>query len=54
MCMPLKPATTRDCGGGVQFNAATTGTFITPKAAADRFLSVLQEEDITKKKEKKL
>ena len=25
MCMPLKPATTRDCGGGVQFNAAFTG-----------------------------
>ena len=21
MCMPLKLATTRDCGGGVQFNA---------------------------------
>jgi len=32
--MPLKPATTRDCGGGVQFNAVTTGTFTTQRAAA--------------------
>lgn len=26
MCMLLKPATTRDCGDGVQFNAVITGT----------------------------
>lgn len=25
-CMPLKPVTIRDCGGVVQFYAATTGT----------------------------
>ena len=35
MCMPLKPATTRDCGEGVQFNAATTGTSTMPPRAAD-------------------
>lgn len=27
MCMPLKLATTRDCGGGVQFTAVTVGVF---------------------------
>ena len=52
--MPLKLATTRDCGGGVQFNAEITGIFIMPIKVVDRFLSVLQEEDITRKKEKKL
>lgn len=31
MCMPLKPATTRDCGGGVQFNAEITGISIMQK-----------------------
>ena len=36
MCMPLKPATTRDCGEVVQFNAGTTGTSTTPPRAADR------------------
>ena len=54
MCMPLKLATTRDCGGGVQFNVEITGIFIMPIKVVDRFLSVLQEEDITRKKEKKL
>lgn len=53
MCMPLKLATTRDCGGGVQFNAEITGTFITQTKVADRFLSVWQEEDIIRKREKK-
>ena len=51
--MPLKPATTRDCGGGVQFNAEITGIFIMHKAEADRFLSALQDVDIIRKKEKK-
>lgn len=49
MCMPLKPATTRDCGGGVQFNAGTTGTFIMPKAAAGFLPSaatIILEEDM--------
>ena len=53
MCMPLKLATTRDCGGGVQFNAGITGIFIMQKAEADRFLSALQDVDIIRKKEKK-
>jgi hypothetical protein len=34
--MPLKPATTRDCGGGVQFNAGIIGIFIMQKAVAGR------------------
>jgi len=34
--MPLKPATTRDCGGGVQFNAGIIGIFIMQKMAVDR------------------
>lgn len=42
MCMPLKPATTRDCGGGVQFNAAITGISTTLKKAAVNSLSVPQ------------
>ena len=54
MCMPLKPATTRDCGGGVQFNAGITGIFIMRKVAGDRFWYALPEEDIIKKKAKKL
>lgn len=29
--MPLKPATTRDCGGGVQFNAEMTGEVKNPE-----------------------
>ena len=53
MCMPLKPATTRDCGGGVQFNAGIAGIFIMQKAEADRFLSALQDVDTIRKKEKK-
>ena len=50
--MPLKLATTRDCGGGVQFNAAITGTSITQKEVVDRFLSVWQDAVIIRKKEK--
>ena len=52
--MPLKPATTRDCGEVVQFNAEITGISIMQKAEADRFLYVLPEEDIIRKKAKKL
>ena len=37
MCMPLKPATTRDCGGGVQFNAAITGIYTELPAEADKY-----------------
>jgi len=51
--MPLKLATTRDCGGGVQFNAGIAGIFIMQKAEADRFLSALQDVDTIRKKEKK-
>ena len=54
MCMPLKPATTRDCGGGVQFTAEITGTSIMQKVEADRSWYVLPEEDIIRKKVKKL
>lgn len=46
MCMPLKPATTRDCGGGVQFNAEITGISIMQKVESDRFWYALPEEDI--------
>ena len=53
MCMPLKPATTRDCGEVVQFIAGITGIFIMQKAEADRFLSALQDVDTIRKKEKK-
>ena len=53
MCMPLKPATTRDCGEVVQFIAEITGIFIMQKAEADRFLSALQDVDTIRKKEKK-
>jgi len=35
--MPLKLATTRDCGGGVQFNAEIIGIFIILKMVADKF-----------------
>ena len=52
--MPLKPATTRDCGGGVQFIAEITGTSIMQKVEVDRSWYVLTEEDIIRKKEKKL
>ena len=54
MCMPLKLATTRDCGGGVQFNAEITGTSIMQKVEADRFWYVLPEEDTIRKKVKML
>ena len=50
--MPLKLATTRDCGGGVQFNAETTGTFTTQRVV-DRFSYVLQDVDTIRKREKK-
>lgn len=49
MCMPLKLATTRDCGGGVQFNAVITGIFI---MVAVKFFFVPQETDIIKNGEK--
>ena len=52
--MPLKPATTRDCGGGVQFNAEITGIFIMQKVEVDRFWYALPEEDIIRKNVKKL
>lgn len=51
--MPLKLATTRDCGGGVQFNAEITGTFIMQKMVVDRLSFVLQDADTIRKKEKK-
>jgi len=51
--MPLKLATTRDCGGGVQFNAVITGTSITQPRAADSFLSVQQVRDGIRKKVRK-
>ena len=54
MCMPLKLATTRDCGGGVQFNAEITGISIMQKAEVGRFWYVLPEEDIIRKNIKKL
>ena len=54
MCMPLKLATTRDCGGGVQFNAEITGTSIMQKVEVDRSWYVLPEEDIIRKKGKML
>ena len=53
-CMLLKPATTRDCGEVVQFNAEITGTSIMQKVEADRSWYVLPEEDIIRKKAKKL
>ena len=53
-CMLLKPATTRDCGEVVQFNAEITGISIMQKVEADRFWYALPEEDIIKKKVKKL
>ena len=53
MCMPLKPATTRDCGGGVQFNAEITGIFTMQRTAEDRSSYVLQDVDTIRKREKK-
>ena len=53
-CMPLKLATTRDCGGGVQFNAEITGISIMQKVGEDRSWYVLPEEDIIRKKGKML
>ena len=53
-CMLLKPATTRDCGEVVQFNAEITGISIMQKVEVDRFWYALPEEDIIKKKAKKL
>ena len=52
--MPLKLATTRDCGGGVQFNAEIIGTSIMQKAEVDRSWYVLPEEDIIRRKAKTL
>ena len=52
--MPLKPATTRDCGEVVQFNAEITGISIMQKVEADRFWYALPEEDIIRKNIKKL
>ena len=53
-CMPIKPATTRDCGEGVQFNVEITGTSIMQKAEVGRFWYVLPEEDTIRKKVKML
>ena len=53
-CMPLKPVTIRDCGGVVQFYAEITGISIMQKVEVDRFWYALPEEDIIKKKAKKL
>ena len=36
--MPLKPATTRDCGGGVQFIAEITGISIMQKCGGGQIL----------------
>ena len=52
--MPLKPVTIRDCEGVVQFNAEITGTSIMQKVEAGRSWYVLPEEDIIRKKVKKL
>jgi hypothetical protein len=52
--MPLKPVTIRDCGGVVQFYAEITGTSIMQKVEAGRSWYVLPEEDIIRKKAKKL
>ena len=52
--MPLKLATTRDCGGGVQFNVEITGIFIMQKVEVDRSWYALPEEDIIRKNIKKL
>lgn len=49
-CMPLKLATTRDCGGGVQFNAVTTGISITQRAVADRSLYVSVDADTIRRR----
>ena len=40
-CTPLKPVTTRDCGGGVQFNAEPTAGL--DVVARDRILDLLRE-----------
>ena len=53
-CMPLKPVTIRDCEGVVQFNAEITGISIMQKVEVDRSWYVLPEEDIIRKKVKKL
>ena len=50
--MPLKPATTRECGGGVQFTAATTGIFIMQNKAADSCSFVQPEKVGIKRKER--
>ena len=52
--MLLKPATTRDCGEVVQFNAEITGIYITQRVAADRFLYAYLDVVTIRKKEKRL
>lgn len=52
--MPLKLATTRDCGGGVQFTVEITGIYITQRVAADRFLYAYLDVVTIRKKEKRL
>ena len=47
--MPLKPATTRDCGGGVQFSAGIIGIFIMRNPAVDKFYFAQLVEDIIRK-----
>ena len=51
--MPLKPVTTRDCGGGVQFNAAITGIFIMQKMAVDRSSYALPDVAIIRRRARK-
>ena len=52
--MPLKLATTRDCGGGVQFNAVITGISIMQQRAADRCLYVQLERAGIRKRARSL
>ena len=47
--MLLKPATTRDCGEVVQFNAGIIGIFIMRNPAVDKFYFAQLVEDIIRK-----
>lgn len=42
--MPLKPATTRDCGGGVQFNAVLIGLVLIFKKQLVSLVNSLMEK----------
>ena len=54
MCFPLEPVFTRDKRRLPNFNAEITGTSIMQKVEAGRSWYVLPEEDIIRKKAKKL